>query len=101
MVQEQFRPKLHSPQPDHPTWARCGKFTTGVQMADSDEEVTCGHCMRKLGHDPRAALADAVEAVVTAFDSDMLSLEIEGHVARLAKAWHAERDYVSTRRYYR
>lgn len=100
MVQEQFKPRLHSPNPDHPTWAKCGRFTSGLVMAESDEEVTCGHCMRKLGQDPRKQLAEAVAQLVGVYEGFGAG-ELMASIQKVCNAWHAERNYISTRRYYR
>lgn len=101
MVQEQFRPKLHSPQPDHPTWARCGKFTSGVQMAPSDDKVSCGHCMRKLGYNPELAVTETLDALFNAYHLDLTPATIWNRVKALMEAEDARRRYVAGRRYYR
>lgn len=98
MTQEKFKPRLHAPNATHPTWAICGRFSSGIEITTDLELVTCGHCMRRLGHDPRKKLADAVAALVLAYDKGG---NVERHIAPLVVAWHAEQDYISTRRYYR
>lgn len=99
MTQQKFEPRLHSPQPDHPTWALCGKFTKGIQFTNDEDQVTCGHCMRKLGHDPRADLAGAVANMVATFEGHRAG-GIMDTVQAVVNAWHTEQEYIGSRRYY-
>lgn len=99
MMQEQFKPRVHAANPGHPTWAQCGRLHQ--MTTDNADEVTCGHCMRKIGRDPRRVLADAVEAMVKSYDSDDAPNLVLGHVVLVRNAWVAEQEYIGSRRYYR